>query len=167
MALWIIDDVPSGDIKKTPCKAKLPPLLCSGQTLPCCGALHTMQCNAALLMQLCMTHYRGAVALCCGFVSSVHFVSPASCLYSFFTHFKKKYRWRRLRDWANTRLILAFFRKFPSTMGIPVTLKQTQEGPGFFLMNLVALLFSVRLFKKVINCFLKLNEEKGSEADRN
>lgn len=38
--------------------------------------VHTMHCNAALL-QPCMTHYRVAASLLCGFMSSLHLVSPA------------------------------------------------------------------------------------------
>lgn len=69
--------------QKTPCKAKLS----SGRTLPCWCAMHTMQCNAALLLQLCKTHYRVA-----GYALLwLHeFVSLALCFFTVLSHSKRR-----------------------------------------------------------------------------
>lgn len=54
--------------------------------------MHTLHCNAAVV-QLCMTHYRVA-ALLCGFMSSLHLVSPAQSFFTVLSHSKRRILYR-------------------------------------------------------------------------
>ena len=118
------------DIKiKTPCRGRQP-LLNHGQSLPCWGALHTMQCNAAPLMRPCMTHCTVTASLSCGFMRSLHLVSPASSFLTVPSHTLHKessvqralrqhqsfVRWKAADLWGNSCRSMRGF-----------TLKQTGE----------------------------------------
>lgn len=88
-------------------------------------AQHTLQCNAALLMQPCTTHYRVAAMLCCGFTSS-----PRQLLGMFhqlnaslqFCHtLKEESTVEQDRGCASSRPASVFFRKLLTFEGIPVS----------------------------------------------
>lgn len=130
----------------------------SGQTLPCCGAVHTMQCNAALLMQPCMTHYRVAAMLCCGFMSSLRLVSLTQSDLTVVSHPEeeasegKSYRGACALDWlqAFSKSCWNFEKSSVSTRGItqsklemcPVPLSHTNSAFSIIFCFLYSTCFS-------------------------